>query len=49
LSLKIGDIDFEKRMIMPRKTTSRTKRVWVTFYNEEVEKALREHQALSKV
>ena len=43
LSLKIGDIDFEKRMIVPKKTTSRTKRMWVTFYNEEAERALREY------
>jgi integrase len=43
LSLKIGDIDFEKRMILPKKGGSRTKRMWVTFYNEEAERALREY------
>jgi integrase len=42
LSLKIGDIDFERRMIIPR-GGSRTKRTWVTFYNHEAEEALREY------
>jgi hypothetical protein len=35
--------DFERRMIVPRGGTSRTKRTWVTFYNEEAEEALREY------
>jgi integrase len=43
LNLKIGDVDFERRMIVPRGGTSRTKRTWVTFYNEEAEEALREY------
>jgi len=43
MSLKIGDIDFEKRMIIPRKDASRTKKTWITFYNEETEKALRDY------
>ncbi len=42
LNLRIGDIDFERRMIFP-KGGSRTKRVWVTFYNEEAEEALKEY------
>jgi intergrase/recombinase len=30
-------------MIVPRGGTSRTKRTWVTFYNQEAEEALREY------
>jgi integrase len=41
LNLKISDIDFEKRMILP-KHGSKTKRSYITFYNEEAESALRE-------
>jgi len=52
LNLKIGDIDFEKRMIVPRGNSSRTKRTWITFYNDEAEKALKEYlgsfQSLNK-
>ena len=43
LSLKIGDVDFEKRMIIPEKDSSRTKMNWITFYNDETEKALRQY------
>jgi len=43
LSLKIGDVDFEKRMIIPEKDSSRTKMSWITFYNDEAEEALREY------
>lgn len=39
LILKKEDIDFSKRMIIPRKN-SKTKKTWVTFYNEEAEKVL---------
>jgi len=42
LKLKIGDIDFEKRLIIPKKD-SRTKKTWITFYNDEAEKALKEY------
>ena len=42
-SLRIGDIDFSKRMVIPRGGSSRTKRAWVTFYNEEAEQALKEY------
>jgi len=41
-SLRIGDIDFKRKMIVPE-GGSRTKRAWVTFYNEEAEKILREY------
>ena len=36
-------IDFSKRVVIPRGSSSRTKRAWVTFYNEEAEKALKEY------
>jgi integrase len=42
LNLRFRDIDFEKRMIIPN-GGSRTKKTWVTFYNEEAEKALKEY------
>lgn len=42
LYLKKEDVDFPKRMIIPRKS-SRTKNTWVTFYNEEAEAVLREY------
>jgi integrase/recombinase XerD len=41
--LKIGDIDFQKRMIVPKGNSSRTKRTWVTFFNAEAEEALKEY------
>jgi integrase len=41
-SLKMEDIDFDKRMITPN-TDSRTKRAWVTFYNEEAEGYLKKY------
>jgi integrase len=37
--LKLIDIDLEKRMIIPRRST-RSKRTYVTFFNSEAEKAL---------
>jgi len=33
-------IIFDKRMVLPEKRTSRTKRIGVTFYNEELEEIL---------
>ncbi|MGQ9778234.1 MAG: tyrosine-type recombinase/integrase [Thermodesulfobacteriota bacterium] len=43
LSIKIKDVDFEKRMIMLQGGSSRTKRTWITFYNDEAEEALKEY------
>jgi len=43
LNLRIGDIDFEKRMVIPKGSSSRTKRTWITFYNDEAEKALKDY------
>ena len=42
VNLRVGDVDFERRMVAP-KGGSRTKRCWVTFYNEEAERALKEY------
>jgi integrase/recombinase XerD len=42
LNLRIGDIDFDRRMIIPKGSSSRTKKTWITFYNGEAEEALRE-------
>jgi integrase len=41
LNLKLSDIDFERRMIIPRHE-SKTKRSFITFYNEEAESLLKE-------
>ncbi len=43
LSLLKQDIDLEKRMVIPRKTESRTKRTWVSFFNEETRDVLKEY------
>lgn len=42
LSLRKKDVDFKNRMIIPNNAheTNRTKRSWITFYNEETEKYL---------
>jgi integrase/recombinase XerD len=48
LSLKPEDIDFEKRMITPNNHLGETKKSWVSFYNEEAEKALKEYLATKK-
>jgi len=45
LSLHREDIDLEKRMIIPRKNGTRTKRTWVSFFNEEAKEALEEYLA----
>ena len=39
LSLKLTDVDLERRMVIPNKY-SRTKRTWVAFFNEEAKDAL---------
>ena len=43
LSLKLEDIDFEKRMITPDNHRGETKKSWVSFYNDEAEQALKEY------
>jgi integrase len=39
LSLKVSDLDFENRMVRVLHS-SRTKRSWISFFNEEAKKAL---------
>jgi integrase len=48
LSLKLENIDFEKRMITPNNHDGETKKPWVSFYNEEAEQALKEYLAAKK-
>jgi len=43
LNLRIGDIDFEKKNDHSKGDSSRTKRTWITFYNDEAEDALKEY------
>ena len=45
LTLRPEDIDFEKRMITPNNHSGETKKSWVSFYNEEAERALNEYLA----
>jgi len=42
-SLKVEDIDLEKRMVVPNVTSTSTKRRWVACFNQEAEQALREY------
>jgi integrase/recombinase XerD len=43
LSLKLEDIDLERRMITPNNHHGETKKSWVSFYNEEAEQVLKEY------
>jgi len=43
LNIRLSEIDFEKRMIIPNKGCNNTKNTWITFFNEEAEKALKEY------
>jgi integrase len=43
LSIEPKDVDLDNRMIVPPTHQGRTKRTWVTFYNEEAESLLREY------
>jgi integrase len=43
LNLKIEDVDLESRMVVPKAHIGRTKHAWVSFFNEECEKALKEY------
>jgi integrase len=45
LSLRVDDIDFSTRTVVPKAHSGRTKHSWVSFYNEECEQALRQHIA----
>jgi len=48
LSLKPEDIDFSKRMITPNSHVGDTKKSWISFYNDEAERALREYLTAKK-
>jgi site-specific recombinase XerD len=37
---RFKDVDFEKRMIIPRKRENHSKHVWISYFNEETEKEL---------
>ena len=43
LSLEFQDIDSESRMLKPRKNPNQSKHVWVSFYNAEAERDIREY------
>jgi len=48
LSLRKDDIDWEKRMIIPKNHSGETKKSWVAFFNEEAELALKQYLATRK-
>jgi integrase len=43
VSLKTGDIDLGKRMVLPNLTSTATKKRWASFFNQEAEQSLREY------
>jgi len=43
LNLKIEDID--KRMVIPKSHRGRTKRAWVSFFNQECQEVLKRYLA----
>ncbi|MEM2522879.1 MAG: tyrosine-type recombinase/integrase [Candidatus Bathyarchaeia archaeon] len=45
LELTLDDVDFEKRMVKPKPHNGKTKRVWVTFFNEECASMLKAYLA----
>jgi integrase len=47
-NLKFEDVDFEKRMVVPKYGQTRTKLRWISFFNEEAEKALHRYLATRK-
>ncbi len=49
LELKFADIDFNKRMIIPKGHIGNSKHSWVSFYNEEAEEVLRKYLDLMTV
>jgi len=48
LSLRKEDVDWGKRMIIPKNHDGETKRSWVAFFNQEAEAALKEYLATRK-
>jgi len=45
LNLEMVNIDFEQRMLKPSNAPNKTKHAWMTFYNDEAEKALKKYLA----
>ena len=43
LDLFIKDVDFEKRMIKPKSHLGETKKVWLSFFNEETSHVLKQY------
>lgn len=43
ISLELNDIDITRRMVMPNKGSSRTKRTWYSFFNEETKEVLKRY------
>jgi integrase len=43
LGLNLEDVDFVKRMIRPKTHKGDTKKAWISFYNEECEKVLKQY------
>jgi len=41
--LRLSDIDFSSRMVIPKVHSGATKKSWITFYNDEAEKVLVEY------
>jgi integrase len=48
LSLKLDNIDFEKRMVTPNSHKGEKKKSWVGFCNEEAEQTLKGYLATKK-
>jgi len=48
LNLTFSDVDFETRMIVPRKVRNHSKNTWLSFFNEEAEKQLKTYLATRK-
>ncbi|MEM4203957.1 MAG: tyrosine-type recombinase/integrase [Candidatus Methanomethylicaceae archaeon] len=47
LNIKMDEVDFGRRMLMPR-SEGETKHAWVSFYNQEAEEALEEYLKIRK-
>jgi len=43
LNLLISEIDFEKRMIKPMAHSGETKKAWLSFFNEETSRVLKQY------
>ncbi len=45
LSLRLSDVDFEQRMVVPNIHNGSTKHSWITFYNSEAETILSQYMS----